>query len=199
METTTHRTTFSSGCKGLGGDHHQKISRNGTCRDRLGTHSRKASLANRNNKTLKLDLVEFLKWIVRWTKRGISRHWLWLGRVTYRFHHSMKWRIMTKITSYHQATILWRQQQWFPCVLSVVYDFLGAEVNSNLTLYFGWLRYVWWMVSGDRIMLLGQSPIGRFKPYVGCPNGRGSRVWREPATRGIFVQDFEKKHESFFR
>lgn len=85
---------------------------------------------------------------------------------------------VTKITSYHQATILWRQQQWFRCVLSVVYDFLGAEVNSNLTLYFGWLRYVWWMVSGDRIMLLGQSPIGRFKPYVGCPNGRGSRVWR---------------------
>lgn len=86
----------------------------------------------------------------------------------------------------------------FLCVLSVVYDFLGAEVNSNLTLYFGWLRYVWWMVSGDRIMLLGQSPIGRFKPYVGCPNGRGAgsdgatlRLSLEPATRGIFV--FEQK------
>ena len=214
--TTTHQTTFSSGCKGLSGDHHQKNSRNGTCRDRSGTHGR-----NQNNKTLKkLALVEFLKSIVRWTKLGIWRPWLWLGRVKYRFHHWMKWRNMTRITSYHQATIFWRQHQRL-CVLSVVYDFLGPEANSNLTLYFGWLRYLWWMVSGDRIVPLGQSPIGRFKPYVGCPNGRGGTVWNgivwrasrlvkhfdgatlrlslEPATCGIFVQYFEKRYWIVFQ
>ena len=140
METTTHRTTFSSGCKGLGGDHYQKISRNGTCRDRLGTHSRKASLANRNNKTLKLDLVEFLKWIVRWTKRGISHRWLCLGRVTYRFHHCMKWRIMTKITSYHQATIVWRQQQWFPLRAfgCLWLSWCWSEFQPHLCILDGW-------------------------------------------------------------
>ena len=30
-------------------------------------------------------------------------------------------------------------------------------------------------------------------------DGATLRLSLEPATRGIFVQDFEKKHESFFR